>query len=100
MRVSAPPATLSVPSVVPCQTKRKPLARLLQWCQKSAQLLWCELYDMRDINPKKKFQGEEPLDTGGGRFFFSLDASSGLLATRRRLGRRGDSSAQRSAFVL
>jgi len=32
-------------------------------------------------------------------FFFSLDAFSGLLATRRRLGRRGDSSAMRSAFV-
>jgi len=32
--------------------------------------------------------------------FFSLDASSGLLATRRRLGRWGDSSALRSAFVV
>ena len=31
---------------------------------------------------------------------FSLDASLGLLATRRRLGRRGDSSAMRSAFVV
>jgi len=28
----------------------------------------------------KSFQGEEPLDTGGGRVF-SLDASFGLLAT-------------------
>jgi len=33
-------------------------------------------------------------------FFFSLNASSGLLATRRRLGRRGDSAALRSAFVV
>ena len=33
-------------------------------------------------------------------FFFSLDASSGILATRRRLGRRGDSSTLRSAFVV
>jgi len=31
---------------------------------------------------------------------FSLDATSGLLATRRRLGRQGDSSAMRSAFVV
>jgi len=31
---------------------------------------------------------------------FSLDATLGLLATRRRLGRRGDSSAMRSAFVV
>jgi len=45
-------------------------------------------------------KGEEPPDTGGGRVF-SLDATSGLLATRRRLGLggarrgagRGDSSA-------
>jgi len=29
---------------------------------------------------KKKNQGEEPLDTGGGQVF-SLDASFGLLAT-------------------
>jgi len=35
----------------------------------------------------------------GGRVF-SLDATFGLLATRRRLGRRGDSSAIRSAFVV
>jgi len=54
----------------------------------------------REVKIKKIFQGEEPLDTGGGRVFFSLDASSGLLATRRRLGRRGDSSALRSAFVV
>jgi len=47
----------------------------------------------------RTFQGEEPLDTGAAVFFFSLDASSGLLATRRRLGRWGDSSAMRSAFV-
>jgi len=33
-------------------------------------------------------QEEEPPETGGGRVF-SLDATSGLLATRRRLGRRG-----------
>jgi len=33
-------------------------------------------------------------------FFFSLNASSGLLATRRRPGRRGDSSTMRSAFVV
>ena len=39
---------------------------------------------------------EEPLDTGGGRVF-SLDASFGLLATRWRLWRRGDSWALRSA---
>jgi len=46
-------------------------------------------------------KGEEPPDTGGGRVF-SLDAALGLLATRRRLrlGRRGDSSATRSAFVV
>jgi len=35
-------------------------------------------------------QGEEPPDTGGGRFF-SFDATLGLLATRWRLWRRGDS---------
>ena len=45
--------------------------------------------------PKK----EEPPDTGGGRVF-SLDATFGLLATRRRLGRRRDSSALRSALVV
>jgi len=43
-------------------------------------------------------KGEEPPDTGGGRVF-SLDAALGLLATRRRLGRRGDFFAMRSAFV-
>jgi len=32
--------------------------------------------------------------------FFSLDATSGLLATRRRLGRWGGFSAMRSAFVV
>jgi len=32
--------------------------------------------------------------------FFSLDATLGLLATRRRLGRLGDFSAMRSAFVV
>jgi len=42
---------------------------------------------------------KEPPDTGGGRVF-SLDATFGLLATRRRLERRGDSSALRSAFVV
>jgi len=52
------------------------------------------------LTRKKTKKGEEPLDTGGGRVFFSLDASSGLLATRRRLGHRGDSSALRSAFVV
>jgi len=31
---------------------------------------------------------------------FSLDATLGLLATRRRLGRQGDPSAMRSAFVV
>jgi len=46
-----------------------------------------------------KTQGEEPPYTGGGRGF-SLDAALGLLATRQRLGRRGDSSAMRSAFVV
>ena len=48
-------------------------------------------------------KGEEPLDPGGGRVFLSpsIDATLlGLLATRRRLGRRGDSSALRSAFVV
>jgi len=44
-------------------------------------------------------KGEEPPDTGGGRVF-SLDATYGLLATRRRLWRRGGFSALRSAFVL
>jgi len=47
----------------------------------------------------KNHQGEEPLDTGGGRVF-SLDASSGLLATRWRLWRQSGSSAVRSAFVV
>jgi len=42
---------------------------------------------------------EEPPDTGGGRVF-SLDATFGLLATRRRLMHRGDFSALRSAFVV
>jgi len=37
--------------------------------------------------PQKR---EEPPDTGGGRIF-SLDATFGLLATRWRLWRRGDS---------
>jgi len=31
------------------------------------------------LNFSRTFQGEEPLDTGGGRIF-SLDASFGLLA--------------------
>jgi len=44
---------------------------------------------------KKKMNLSIPAAAG---FFFSLDASSGLLATRRRLGRRGDSSAMRSAL--
>jgi len=44
-------------------------------------------------------KGEEPPDTGGGRVF-SLDTALGLLATRRRLVRRGDASAMRSAFVV
>jgi len=44
-------------------------------------------------------KGGEPPDTGGGRVF-SLDAALGLLALRRRLGRRGDYSAMRSAFVV
>jgi len=55
------------------------------------------------LGAKGTFQGEEPLDTGGGRVFFSLDASSGFLATRRRLGRGvggGGSSALRSAFLV
>jgi len=43
--------------------------------------------------------GLKNTDTGGGRVF-SLDAALGLLATRRRLGRRGDFSAMRSAFVV
>jgi len=37
---------------------------------------------MMNIFSIKYFQGEEPLDTGGGRVF-SLDASSGLLAIQR-----------------
>jgi len=44
-------------------------------------------------------KGEEPPDTGGGGVF-SFDAALGLLATRRHLGRRGDYSAVRSAFVV
>jgi len=44
-------------------------------------------------------QGEEPPYTGGGRVF-SFKATIGLLATRRRLGRRGDSPALHSAFVV
>jgi len=44
-------------------------------------------------------QGEEPLDTSGGRVFI-FDASSGLLATRWRLLRQSNSSALRSAFVV
>jgi len=54
-------------------------------------------YQKQDKKKKKK-NGEEPPDTGGGQVF-SLDATLGLLATRRRLGRWGDSSAMRSAFV-
>ena len=42
---------------------------------------------------------EEPPDIGGG-WVFSLDAALGLLATRWRLGCRGDSSAMRSALVV
>jgi len=42
---------------------------------------------------------EEPPDTGGGRVF-SFDAALGLLAIRRCLGRQGDFSAMRSAFVV
>jgi len=38
-------------------------------------------------------------NTGGGRVF-SLDAALCLLATRRRLGRRGDSFALRSAVAV
>jgi len=44
-------------------------------------------------------KGEEPPHTGGGRVF-SFDATFGLMATRRRLGRRGGSFALRSAFVV
>ena len=53
-----------------------------------------------NVASENKFaQGGDPPDTGGGRLFFSL-ATFGLLATRRRLRRRGDSWAQRSAFVV
>jgi len=45
-------------------------------------------------------KGEEPPHIPAAAGSFSLDATSGLLATRRRLGRRGDSSAMRSAFVV
>jgi len=48
---------------------------------------------------KKVAQGEEPPDTGGGRVF-SLGATFGLLATRRLMGRRRDSFAMHSAFVV
>jgi len=37
-----------------------------------------------EVNPRT-LQGEEPLDTGGGRVF-SLDATSGLLATAGAIG--------------
>jgi len=47
---------------------------------------------------KKKKKKTPP--TPGAAGSFSLDAALGLLATRRRLGRRGDSPAMRSAFVL
>ena len=41
-------------------------------------------------------KGEEPPIIPAAAGSFSLDATLGLLATRRRLGRRGDSSAMRS----
>jgi len=44
-------------------------------------------------------QGEEPLNTGGGRVF-SFDATVGLLATRWRLWDRGESWILRLAFVV
>jgi len=47
----------------------------------------------------KKSQREEPPETGSGRVF-SLDASSGHMATRWRLWRQSGSSALRSAFVV
>jgi len=47
----------------------------------------------------KTIQGVEPPDTGGGRVF-SLDASSGLLATRWGLWRQYDSRTVRSAFEV
>jgi len=50
-------------------------------------------------NDETLSRGEETPDTGGGRVF-SLDATAGLLATRLRLGRRGSSSALRSALVV
>jgi len=48
---------------------------------------------------EKQNEGDEPLDTGGGRVF-SFDASSGLLATRWRHRRQSGSSALRSAYVV
>jgi len=48
---------------------------------------------------QRKITKKQTPDTGGGRVF-SLDAALGLLATRRRLGRRGDFFAMRSAFVV
>ena len=51
-----------------------------------------------DVSLRGPFR-EKNLSIPAAAGFFSLDASSGLLATRRRLGRRGDSSAMRSAFV-
>jgi len=45
-------------------------------------------------------KGEEPPLIPAAAGSVSLDATLGLLATRRRLGRRGDSSIMRSAFVV
>jgi len=51
------------------------------------------------LQPTTTKKQKEPPDTGGGRVF-SFDASFGLLATRRRLRRRGCSCVLGSAFVV
>jgi len=52
-----------------------------------------------EFKKKKKREKNLSIPAAAG-FFFSLDASSDLLATRRRLGCRGDSSTLRSDFVV
>ena len=53
-----------------------------------------------DIFFSTRCSGEKNLLMPAAAGSFSLDATLGLLATRWRLGRRGDSSAMRSAFVV
>ena len=52
-----------------------------------------------DFSLRGPFREKEPLDTGGGRVF-SLDPSSGLLATRWPLWHQCNSFALRTAFVV